>query len=768
MQKGFLNRALRVAAIATMLIVTLCVASFGLSRLRPAGVVSPPGVDQPATLSGHIGGRLSDDDLASENRDDRSRSDGSDPLAQHIDRLGKRLEEIAGTVERERSTQCEIARLADSMQAVRQQADLSGTRLQQEIGSLRVSSEVELRDLNRQINSVASSNQRLTQQMTEHRVGILTALDRQRTEIDTRVARLEGSLNNVNTELADLRDFSRPAELQAAGSKALVRSPLGHNHAANDFRREHSAWEEPVVPGSISDRTASATGNGPITNSATSAGWKVSPMSHFAPAPLADSTTPILPVTLPAVPSAVEKQSFTRQQLPNSNRQAISAPLRSPLRSTLAPTSAGPAVRVPEPAVRVPEIVEPSPAVRLPSVPRSHHPSVDNISHSAQLECESQREFDIDTTVIHVAASRPVDVEPAGVRILNPELSTTPYGQPWTHTAVAHELFRQISLRTDASIAGRQTTTVRSGGTELLTIGSSCPHCNQVHGFEAGDHLLLKAGSGCDSVQRFHVSGKLAGSGNSLESLPDFELTPMTDQTYVISEESVEGTVEESVTAGKDNLMAIHGVLTPVAGPQRTKVSVRLMQRLVVITFKERNALPAESKAIAASTTSRIVNPGPQSDSLPLPVPNSPEPAVANQLKPVERDPIFLPQPKPSASVRTTGIRPNIEQVSAETLSSTVPPAQQAKHRTIDGTCEICSRKHDKREVEKSGNEEISNPLTLWFHRVRGESTGTESGETDASFSVSGVKPATANTSDTDKPHQRRSMQKPGKRRPVR
>ena len=156
-QKGSLDTALRVTAIATMIILTLCVASFGLSKLRlPAQSLAQATANPREASELPVGGDSVAPGVSP------GRPVGPDPLAEHLERLGDRLEELASTVSQERATQSEIARLADSMQAARQQADLSNTKIQHELGNLRVTSEVELRDLNRQIDTVAEKSHRLS------------------------------------------------------------------------------------------------------------------------------------------------------------------------------------------------------------------------------------------------------------------------------------------------------------------------------------------------------------------------------------------------------------------------------------------------------------------------------------------------------------------------------------------------------------------------------------------------------------------------------
>lgn len=739
MQKGFLDTALRVTAIAAMVIVTLCVASFGLSKLRTPDQKVADGAAPIPAAGVERGGSVS-----------------PDPLAEHLDQLGKRLEDLASTVSRERATQSEIARLADSMQAARQQANLSNTKLQQEMGNLRVTSEVELRDLNRQIDSVAQKSQRLEREVVEQRAGILSALESQRNTIASQVARLEGGLDDVHSELLELRTksqsalaLSRAARLQPAGPLNSP-SPISSDHAeGNANSTGHDApWKAPVLLDSSASLEHSKPANQRAVQTATSTGWKVSPMSHAVPEPLGEIAVPKL--SLPPAPPA-EPMPALLPRVPNTARRTHSGMIKAPLRSTLSPSaSARPN--------RVPEIVE----VPTPDEPLITQTSA---SSSAFVECPA-RQFEVQTTVIHIAATRPVDVEPAGVRMLNPELSTTAYGQSWSHDAVTHELLRKISLRTDATIAGRQQKTISSDGTERLSIGSSCPHCNEVHGFEAGDRLILKAGPACDDVQRFHVISEVAGGGNEVDSLPEFDLTPMASQTYVISEEAVEGTVEESIATSEEKLVPIHGVLTPVSGPTKTKVTTQLMQRVVVMTFRDVNTKPAERAVTKAASFKRILPPAP------LTLPESAKEVAVKKLTPVRRHPVFLPPPAPMTASKSPLIDSNVEFV-ATALKNSSPGIKRAGHQQVDDYCEVCEKNHGQEDSlviapEKSDDKENETSFLDWFRRVRSESTDTDSEIQNADFEVSDDKPRRVTSTSKSRKSQRRYVTKPGNRREIR
>ncbi|MBL6706303.1 MAG: hypothetical protein ISQ06_09335, partial [Planctomycetaceae bacterium] len=680
-----------------------------------------------------------------------SRPVGPDPLVEHLDRLENRLEELAGTVSRERATQSEIARLADSMQAARQQADLSNTKIQHELGNLRVTSEVELRDLNRQIDTVAEKSHRLEQEVVEQRAGILSALENQRSTIASQVARLEDSLDNVHSELSELRTKSQTAlalaqsaKLQPAGPmNALAPVPASPAPGHEDFTEHDTTWREPLILDSSANATTPTSATRQANQTATSTGWKVSPMSHSAPQNERPPQVAIPKLSLHPAPPAEAVPSML-PPMPESSKRIRSGMIQAPLKSTLAPSVSGR-------RDRVPDIID---------LPSPDEPVVTQISASSSTiaECPT-RKYEVQTTVIHITADRPVDTEPAGVRMLNPELSTTAYGLPWSHDAVTHELLRKISLRTGATVAGRQQITISSDGTEGLSIGSSCPHCNEVHGFEAGDRLILKAGPASDDVQRFHVVSQVTGSSNELDSLPEFDLTPMASQTYVVAEEAVEGTVEEAVATSDDKLVPIHGVLTPVSGPTRMKVSTQLMQRVVVMTFRDFNARP---KVAATKSTRRLLPPSP------LPPESKPaESIVVRKLTPVESHPVFLPPPAPP----TPQVNSNVEFV-ATTLDHASPGIQRASHQQDDDYCEVCEKKHetDRASVapaEEPDEKKQDKTLLDWFRRVRSDSPDSDSRVQNADFEVRNEKlDRRSPSSETQKP-QRRYVIKPGNRRAI-
>ncbi len=756
-QKGFLDTALRVTAISAMIIVTLCVAAFGLSKLRsPESRIAS--TDPNSALHGDPTSTASSSSPGSASRS--SRPAGPDPLEEHLERLGKRLDELTSTVTRERSTQTEIARLADSMQAVQHQTDLSDTRLQTEIGNLRVSSEVELRDLNRQVNGVSQNSQRLEREMLEQRAGILSALESQKKTITSQVASLKGGLDDVHSELSELRSKSQSA--LAAVNAARLQPPAALNpllpgpgsHAAGHSPSpEHdSTWQEPRVLDSSASIKRPTPRQQRAVETATSTGWKVSPMSHSIPQtkPAIESAIPKL--TLPQAPPA-EPEPAILPPLPEFSRRA--GMIRAPLKSTLAPSRA---TRL----NRVPEIVE------LPIPEESRVRQIAAVAPA--IEEITTRTYEVQTTVIHLAASRPVDVEPAGVRMLNPELSTTAYGQPWSHDAVTHELLRKISLRTEATIAGRQQTSITSAGTERLSIGSSCPHCNEVHGFEAGDRLILSAGPAEDKVQRFHIVSEVAGGGNELDSMPQFDLTPMANQTYVICEEAVEGTVEESIELGDEKLVPIHGVLTPVSGPSETRVSTQLMQRVVVMTFRDVNARSAD-RVVTSATRPTTGNTTKQLAPIVLPAPEQKKQTVVKKLTRVKQHPVFLPPPAPSnLSVLTASNAEFVAPLPRDSSSR----IQRAKHEQDGDYCEVCEQTHGP-SVPQTAN--VADPAPKkedrsfldWFRRVRSESPDSEPGNiTNADFQVNESKGETKKPQSTVRKSQRRYVTKPGNRRSVR
>jgi hypothetical protein len=532
-------------------------------------------------------------------------------------------------------------------------------------------------------------------------------------------------------------------------------APIPRNHSGDQEKSaEHDAtWKEPVILDSSASVETSRPSDQRSVQTATSTGWKVSPMSHSVPQSVPQSEIVIPGLSLPPAPPA-EPMPATLPPIPKTSRRASSGIIRAPLKSTLSPSTSAR-------RIRVPEIVE----VRTPDEPVVKQIAATSL---ATNDCPA-REYEIQTTVIHIAASRPVDVEPAGVRMLNPELSTTAYGQSWSHTAITHELLREISLRTDANIADRQQTMIASEGTEQLSIGSSCPHCNEVHGFDAGDRLVLKAGPACDEVQRFHVVSEVATSGNELESMPQFDLTPMGNQTYVICEEAVEGTVEETVATDDEKLVPIHGVLTPVSGPTKTRVATQLMQRVVVMTFRHVNANPSTNNVATTSPSAsnkRILPPAP----LTFPASGPAKQVAIKQLTPVKRHPVFLPAP--SSAIKTRRTDSSVEFVATAPMKNS-RVIRQAGHQREDGYCEICDQKHGAEVVqavdtEESNKKKKENPFLDWFRRVRSESTDTDSEIRNADFQVKGEALDTPNPVSSSRKTQRRFVTKPGNRRLIR
>lgn len=758
MRKGFLDTALRITATASMIIVTLCLVSFGLSQLRQHGnematETASPGNQNPAIQSstGHTPG-------SSTAQISQTQLPGRDPLAEPLEKLEKQLEKLSTNVSQNRSMEAEIARLADSMQVTRQETDRSDTRLHQELGSLRVTNEIELRDLNRQVSTVVEKSQKLEREMLEQRTGIFSALENQRHNLESQVARLEGGLKEVHSKLSDIPRFRQPALPVTQGTAVNSLSPLAPvptERSTNSIKSKTTTttWKEPVVLDHIPEPRDSASKTTRSAATATSTGWKVSPMSHSVPA--STSLAPAPQIQLPPVPPAVDLPSEKRSPLPKSLRPAAASPIRAPLKSTLAPPSA-------TSLSRVPEIVE--------------------ISHSADADASVTRntsgsspiglpagKMGVKVTVIHVAASRPVDVEPAGVRMLNPELSATPYGLSWTHEAVTNELLGRVSLRTTASIAGRQQLSITPDETRQFSMGSSCPHCNEVHGFEAGDQLTLHSKPSSTSIGQFHVTSRIAGMDKPLKSIPDFDLTPEPGQTYVISEEAVEGTIEEPLASPQDEPVPGYETTTPRAA---TRTKTQLMQRLIVITFLDRNASTASDMANTTESKGKSRNTSAATETIALPAPEPARQMAVMKLKPVRQHPVFLPPPERPSNREHVAERSAIEFVGAGMAPDTSSALTHASHKNDEQPCEICAKKLasdtvDQQNSEPSDESEDGNILVQWFRKVRGDATESSSGITTAEFELHPSHPTAFPLSEKDN-HQRRYVTKPGNRRPVR
>lgn len=734
-RKGFSDTAIRLTAIAGTIIVTLCVVSFGLTQLKPSGSNFNPDQSAESALARR------QDSAASFAATHRAGLD-PEPVARHLEQLEKQLKAISRNVSCDQDMRAKIGRLTNLIEAARQQDDLSDTRLHQEIGALRVNHEVELRDLNRQVGTVVEKSQKLERDILEHRTGVLSALENQRSTLEGQVARLEGGLKDVQFRLSTLPHEPKPAVAAAESNTIHSFAPLTEvpsRTSSTVIKPEASnpTWKKPVVLDAATAPELSDSEPASVSRKATSAGWKVSPMSHSTPAIRPSLPAPARPTLAPPAPSASGPADEKPSPLPKSLRPAAASPIRAPLKSTLAPPSA-------ERRVRVPEIVE-----------ISHSADLERVSSESTVPALDQTDpkHDIRVSVIHVAATRPVDVEPAGVRMLNPELSTTSYGLPWTHEAVTHELLRKVSQRAQASIAGRQQVSARETAASEFSIGYSCLHCNELHGFEAGDRLKLESQSTDDANPRFHVVSSVSGSGRSLKSIPAFDLKPVPGQTYVISEEAVEGTIQETDPA--------------IAQPE-----MQLMQRLVVITFVN-NDSPTSSNAINTAASSKST---PETvvakNTIALPSPESAPTMSVKKLKPVRQHPVFLPPPEPSHNARTLTTDSGIEFVGA-TLDSAESPQQthRSPHQSSH-SCEICERKHsastsDPDVAETHAEDEQAGPLVSWFQRVSGRSSESETEVTTAEFEMNASKPVTI-PMHAKNDHHRRYVTKPGNRRPVR
>ena len=204
--------------------------------------------------------------------------------------------------------------------------------------------------------------------------------------------------------------------------------------------------------------------------------------------------------------------------------------------------------------------------------------------------------------------------------------------------------------------------------------------------------MILNAGPADDKVQRFHIVSEVAGGGNELDSMPQFDLTPMASQTYVICEEAVEGTAEESVEPGDEKLVPIHGVLTPVSGPSETRVFTQLMQRVVVMTFRDVNDRSAD-RAVTSATRPAIGNMIQQLASIALPARESTKQTVVKKLTRVKQQPVFLPPPAPSKQHPLTASNDDFVATLPKSPSSRI---QRAKYGWTATIAKSASKRMDR------------------------------------------------------------------------
>lgn len=788
MHKGFLDTALKTSAVGALVVATLCVGSLGLSQL------SPPEDGAPNSALAQADIRLA--------RSGVSPSPGgassSEDFSLQLDRIGNRLEQINDRMSRVGQTQSDVAQLGESLATTRRTVEETSSRLQNELTDMRVASEVELRDVNRQLGNLSNGYDRIERSLDQHRNDLASAIESHQQTVTAKVAAMDGSLSSVKSELAQLRTASFPG-YSARSAAPLARNPgqlsapviasrsgVPSATGSQESRLEPSPTEAPAKlvpspstlldgidtegaeplatpdspPGSAApdwqrpdvelppDGSSSGEHDrlpGTVFQKSDEARWNVTPMSHTT---VVDSKEAIQQIVAASPSSETQRTVVPPLPFPEPLQQPRAATSSSgpqPLASTLAPS--------------IPEVIDTPP---LPNDQSIQIPETDDVNSSI---LPADRVFDIKATVIHLEATRPVDLEPAGARTLNPASTATTYGTPWTHNAVAYELLRLVKDRSMAGIVGRGSTTIRPDETAVLAIGHLCPHCNEVNGFENGDRLVVEAGSGNDRLPTFHISSRPATDTDVLHSFLESDLTPEHGGTFVITEEGVEGTVGTSATD--------------------PGTEARFMQRLVVLSFYERSS-PDDptsfSEAGADLTFEGIPVLQLAGSSVPAVEPVSVSAGESyssgktassstayTPLRRLETPVVFLPPPEPASSVSAPR---EPEQEYVLTHATVAPSPQQLHADRLNGDyCEICQKVHAEKTPVNS--KQPTGVIGSLIRRVRGSSESESSPVTNAAYTeASDVKaraaadyPLATEDDSTRKPKRRRYVTKPGNRR---
>ena len=197
------------------------------------------------------------------------------------------------------------------------------------------------------------------------------------------------------------------------------------------------------------------------------------------------------------------------------------------------------------------------------------------------------------------------------------------------------------------------------------------------------------------------------------------------------------------------------------------------MQRLVVVTFRERNAATATGGEDSAARHETSVRRTQSSAPLVLPPPATAQRTEPKQLTRVERTPVFLPPPAPESALRAPRIDSDITFVVNEISPSRFPKVLRAAHQTDDGSYEICKQNHGKDAAAEHGLKESetgeqNSSLINWFRRGRREPSESPSEVNNADFSADVPQPQKSTSSTKSRKHDRRYVKKPGNRRPVR
>jgi len=597
LRNNSLDTALRVALIGSLIIVMLCVISFGLrgfpANTRPQDVeyvdtrhyVAVPPQPQPTQPLSfhhvHHGEVVSTSSLASLKRQvddltsDRQQRQLSDQLAKIEARMAqlsestrdhrpahvelhtvsasshpphRRLDEVESQIS-ERLTQMSVAResgirhLKESMQQLNQSVGgLNGTVV--EVG--------------RSVRLLNEQHAMLRQAVEQRQRGTTAQVSSSSEQIQNDVRKLVQGLDELKSQIAGLKqgepsfiagpvsnpDLSAPISVSAPDAFPQVIQPLPELTAVSRTERQPSL-DSPPATETQSDLPLAPASVEPDQPEPFPAGLPDPPVEPLRPEILPQSATiaPAAAVTEIVEPATLEVPVTDEVPIPQPATLSPNwAP--SPVNTLQAEPPATPEVSS-ESSVQKIALPAPNPIRQMSGYAS---PAADPVviplpTYEVTPADESVKTYRFAATVMHVSAASESSTARAGlVRLEDKGGSSEDHAVG--HEAMVQKLMRNAQRHGSAEVVNSGQITVTPAESGRLAIGSPCLHCNTMHGVDAGDEVVLTWNDGW-----IQVHGEAPKRMVRVESLPSTEFQPpesATSTTWLISEQAQEGTVNDA------------------------------------------------------------------------------------------------------------------------------------------------------------------------------------------------------------------------------
>jgi prefoldin subunit 5 len=590
-----LDTALRVALIGSLIIVLLCVLSFGLrgfpANTRPQDVpyidtrqyvALPPQPTQPLSFHHvHHGEVVSTSSLASLRRkvdaltSDRQQRRLSDQLAT----IEARISQLSESTGNRRPTHAELHTVSASSNPTHRRLDEVESQINDRLTRMSVARESGIRHLNesmqrlnqsvgglsgtvvevgRSVRLLNEQHAMLRQAVEQRQRGTTAQVSSNSEQIQNDVTKLVQELDELKSQIAGLKQ-TQPSFIAGPVSDPGLSAPI--SVATPD---EFPHVTRPLPELTAVSRTELQPSLNPPPATETQSDLPLAPASvepdQPEPFPAGRPTEPVEPLRpeiLPQSATIPPAAGVTAIVEPATLEVSVPKQVPVPQPATLSPNwtpSPGNTLQI-EPAatpavlseLSVQEIALPAPKpIRQMSGDQG---SADGTvvtplpTYDVTPAAESARTYRFAATVMHVSANSESATARAGlVRLEDKGGSNEDHAVG--HDAMVQKLMRNARRYGSAEVVNSGLITVTPTESGRLAIGSPCLHCNTVHGVDAGDQVVLTWNDGW-----IQVHGEAPERMARVESLPATEFQPpesAASTTWLISEQAQEGTVSDT------------------------------------------------------------------------------------------------------------------------------------------------------------------------------------------------------------------------------